>query len=88
VTENQLGGNMAFKTIDFGKALRLAMADKGLSCVALSPLCGRTPRKISELRNTKLSVTLVTMVDIARGLDMPLSELLALGEPKHARKRS
>jgi transcriptional regulator with XRE-family HTH domain len=75
---------MAFKVVNFGKALRMAMTERGYGCAELAQRCGRSPRKISELRNTSCSVTLITMLDIAKGLDMPVSELLIYGEPKQS----
>lgn len=77
---------MVFRTTDFGKALQMAMTDKGYSCIDLSARSGRSPRKISELRNTMMSVSMITMLDLARGLNMPLSELLKYGELKQPGK--
>lgn len=71
---------MGFKQIDFGKGVRLIMAELRMSNVLLASRCGLTARKIAEVRNKKDGLKMSTMTEVAKGLDVSLSELTAKGE--------
>jgi plasmid maintenance system antidote protein VapI len=71
---------MSFAHTYFGDGLKRAMFEQGISNVELARRTGRSAQKISELRNTRISCTLTTAEEIAKGLGMRLSELIALGE--------
>lgn len=67
--------------VDIGKAIKKAIKQKGLTQLALAVKVGADGPYINGLCNNSRNLpTINTMIKVADGLGMKLSELIALGE--------
>lgn len=67
--------------VDIGKALKKAIKQKGITQLALAVKAGVDGPYINGLCNNSRNLpTINTMIKVADGLGMKLSELIALGE--------
>jgi transcriptional regulator with XRE-family HTH domain len=64
----------AFKK-KFGKGLQKLRESKGLSLVELSYNCSLDPSKISKIEHGRFNITLRTVMELAKGLEVHPSEL-------------
>lgn len=62
------------------RALKIAMANKEIDQQQLSELSGVNKATLSATMNDKSSPSIKTVEKLAKVFDMPLSELIALGE--------
>jgi transcriptional regulator with XRE-family HTH domain len=60
----------------FGAHLRQLRENKGLSLRELSYACNIDNSKISKIEQGKINVTILTVLDLATGLEIPGTELL------------
>jgi len=59
----------------FGKNLQKLRESKGLSLLAVSYNCAIDESKISKIEHGKFNITLRTIVELAKGLEVHPSEL-------------
>lgn len=60
----------------FGQHLKRLREARGISMRDLAARCDIDYAKISKLENNKANVTLTTLIELAEGLEIHLSELL------------
>ncbi len=60
----------------FGENLQKIRNEKGLSLRALAAKCDVDDSKISKIENGKFNITLATIVELAKGLDVKPKDLL------------
>ncbi len=60
----------------FGKNLQRIRTEKGMSLLDVSYNCSILDGRISEIEHGKRNVTLSTIVELAKGLDVSPSKLL------------
>lgn len=60
-----------------GQTLRQARLKKKLTLMELEVLTGVTEGDISRIENGKKNFAVTTLIKLAKGLDLPLSEILA-----------
>lgn len=69
-----------------GDAIRAARKGQGLTLEGLEAACGVPASFIGQIERRVKKASLTSLARIARGLDMPLHELLRDGRPAQARK--
>ena len=65
--------------VDFGKSIKIALVMKGMTQKELADRMGRHSVYISRVCNNPMA-SASTIDDVAKALDMKVSELVALGE--------
>jgi transcriptional regulator with XRE-family HTH domain len=69
--------DLEFNTIKkrFGKNLQKLRESKGLSLMELSYNCSVDPSKISKIEHGKFNITIRTIMELAKGLEVDPAEL-------------
>ena len=65
---------------EFGRTVFQFRRQKGMSLRQISYRCGLDNSKISKIEKGKINISLSTLTDLARGLDLHPAELL-MGKP-------
>jgi transcriptional regulator with XRE-family HTH domain len=60
----------------FGKHVRRLREQKGLSLRELSYSCNIDNSKISKIENGQINITVLTVLELASGLEIPPADLL------------
>lgn len=60
----------------FGKHVKSLREQKGLSLRELSYACNIDNSKISKIENGQINITVLTVLELASGLEIPATELL------------
>lgn len=60
----------------FGKKLKKIRASKGLSLLDVSYACSLDESHISKIEHGRFNISLATIIELAKGLDIKPSELL------------
>lgn len=68
------------RLVALGRAVRRARRDRDMSQEALAHAADLASKHISEIERANRDVRFTTLVQIARGLDVPLAELVAIYE--------
>ncbi|NCI50500.1 helix-turn-helix domain-containing protein [Sediminibacterium roseum] len=61
----------------FGAHIRRLREDKGLSLRELSYACNIDNSKISKIEQGRINVTVLTVLDLSAGLELPPAELMS-----------
>jgi transcriptional regulator with XRE-family HTH domain len=73
------------RLVDFGRAVRRARRDRDMSQETLARTSGLAAKHVSEIERANRDVRLTTLLQIAEGLDLLPSELLALYDEQRRR---
>jgi len=73
------------RLVAFGRAVRRARRDRDMSQEALGRAAGLATKHVSEIERANRDVRLTTLLQIAEGLDLHPSELLALYDEQRKR---
>jgi transcriptional regulator with XRE-family HTH domain len=73
------------RLVDFGRAVRRARRERDMSQEALAQAAGLAAKHVSEIERANRDVRLTTLLQIAEGLALSPSELLALYDEQRRR---
>lgn len=73
------------RLVDFGRAVRRARRDRDMSQETLAQAAGLAAKHISEIERANRDVRLTTLLQIAEGLKLHPSELMALYDEQRKR---
>ncbi|MBS1868178.1 MAG: helix-turn-helix domain-containing protein [Actinobacteria bacterium] len=73
------------RLVDFGRVVRRARRDRDMSQEALAQAAGLAAKHVSEIERANRDVRLTTLLQIADGLELLPSELLALYDEQRRR---